>query len=140
MWKSPKQKINKYDTCSRISNCLIYFIIHIDTFCSGAELIVKGCHSWLAISGIFTKTQSPGQKLNFSGRRMIRLITLEGSRSPAWILEQPAPLDSRVEATFRTISNMYKINGAIKYFQKFGQWQTSNTQYTQINQCVQRNN
>jgi hypothetical protein len=32
----------------------------IETFCSGAELMVNGCHSNNAIAGILMNTQSPG--------------------------------------------------------------------------------
>ena len=53
------------------------------TFCSGAELMVNGCHSKKAISGILTKTQSPGEKLNLAGFWMTRPVTLDGKTSPA---------------------------------------------------------
>lgn len=59
------------------------------TFCSGAELMVNGCHSKVAISGILTKTQSPGAKLNLAGFWMTRPVTLDGKTIPAFTNELP---------------------------------------------------
>ena len=52
------------------------------TFCSGAELMVNGCHSLRAIVGIFTKTQSPGENVKLSGLFTIKFVTFDGSILP----------------------------------------------------------
>ena len=57
------------------------------TFCSGAELMVNGCHSKVAISGILTKTQSPGAKL--SSFLNDKPVTLDGKTIPAFTNELP---------------------------------------------------
>ena len=43
--------------------------------CSGAEEIVKGCHSKYAMLGMFRNTQSPGLKLKLGGRFITRFTT-----------------------------------------------------------------
>ena len=56
-------------------------MIGISTFFSGAELIVKGCHSDPEIAGTLMNIQSPGEKRKFLGRSMIRFVTLPGNRT-----------------------------------------------------------
>ena len=43
-------------------------------------LMVNGCHSCLAIVGIFMKAQSPGEYLNPSGRLICNVVTLQDNR------------------------------------------------------------
>ena len=45
--------------------------------CSGAELMVKGCHSNFAMAGILTNTQSPGAKLKLCGLLTIKFVTIK---------------------------------------------------------------
>ena len=42
--------------------------------------MVNGCHSCLAIVGIFMKAQSPGEYLNPSGRLICNVVTLQDNR------------------------------------------------------------
>ena len=74
------------DTALRSSKCLYRLFVQFPTpliwsvkasSLSGAELIVKGCHSNCVIFGIFINTQSPAECLNVSGFLITSSVTLK---------------------------------------------------------------
>merc|ERR1711978_70865 len=87
---------------------------------SGAELMVKGCHSWLATAGMLTKTQSPALKWNLLGRLITRLVTSDGRSTPALTVVLPDPKFTLTSLATLSISQMAP-GSAIK-LKQIGAW------------------
>ena len=81
-------------------------------------LMVNGCHSCLAIDGIFMKAQSPGEYLNPSGRLICNVVTLEGKVFALMTKLFPCPMI--VDKALKIFSTKKMTNGAITHFQNAG--------------------